>query len=106
MLGGTMQRLAQAPNLAIATLWVDVLKAQGVQASVQRQYLGSVAGELPPDQCLPEVWVHEAAQQTRAQQLLADWRNPPQHRWYCGCGELIEGGFEQCWNCGALMSRG
>ncbi len=98
-----MQRLTHAPNLALATLWTDVLRAQGIDASVQRQYLGSVAGELPPDQCLPEVWVRDAAQHTHALQLLADWRNPPQQRWWCGCGELVEGGFEQCWNCGALM---
>jgi hypothetical protein len=103
MLGTTMQRLARAPNLAIATLWVDVLKTEGIAASVQRQYLGSVAGELPPDQCLPEVWVHEPSQLTRAQQFLRDFQNTPQHRWYCRCGELVEGGFEQCWNCGTLM---
>ncbi len=98
-----MQRLTQAPNLAIATLWVDSLRVEGIAASVQRQYLGSLAGELPPDQCLPEVWVHEAAQQARAQQLLFDIAHTPQRRWQCTCGEPVEGGFEQCWNCGALM---
>ena len=103
MLDATMQRLTQAPNLAIATLWVDALKMEGIAASVHRQYLGSVAGELPPDQCLPEVWVHEDAQLANARQLLLDLQHTPQHRWYCRCGELVEGGFEQCWNCGALM---
>ena len=23
----------------------------------------------------------------------------------CRCGEFVEGGFEQCWQCGALMPR-
>jgi hypothetical protein len=32
-------------------------------------------------------------------------QNIPQRRWGCACGELVEGGFEQCWNCGALMPR-
>lgn len=100
-----MQRLAQAPNLAIATLWADLLRQDGIEASVQRQYLGSAAGELPPDQCLPEVWIHHANQLARAQQWLADLGNTPQHRWYCTCGELVEGGFEQCWRCGAWMPR-
>jgi hypothetical protein len=27
----------------------------------------------------------------------------PQQRWFCTCGELVEGGFQQCWNCSALM---
>ena len=51
-------RLTLAPNLPIATLGADALKAQGVEATVQRQYLVSAAGELPPDQCRPEVWIH------------------------------------------------
>jgi hypothetical protein len=29
----------------------------------------------------------------------------PQRRWLCNCGELVEGGFEQCWSCGAWMPR-
>ena len=100
-----MPRLTQAPNLAIATLWADALAQEGIAASVQRQYLGSVAGELPPDQCLPEVWIQEASQELRARALLHDLQNVPQHRWQCTCGELVEGGFEQCWNCARWMPR-
>jgi hypothetical protein len=55
----TMPRLVQAPNLVMATLWVDWLKAEGIGASVQREFLRSAAGELPPDQCLPEVWIED-----------------------------------------------
>ena len=51
-----MPRLTQAPNAALATLWAEALQGMGIATSVQRQYLGGVAGELPPDQCLPEVW--------------------------------------------------
>ena len=100
-----MLRLTQAPNLAIATLWADALQFEGIASSVQRQYLGGVAGELPPDQCLPEVWIHEAAQAARARTLLYHLQHVPQQRWQCSCGELVEGGFEQCWNCAALMPR-
>ena len=100
-----MPRLTQAPNLAIATLWADALAHEGIASSVQRQYLGSVAGELPPDQCLPEVWIKEPCQEARARVLLNDLQNVPQHRWHCVCGELVEGGFEQCWNCGQWMPR-
>src|SRR5690606_10830084 len=58
--GGPMLRLTQAPNIAIATLWADLLCEAGMAASVQRQYLGAAAGHLPPDQCLPEIWLdHE-----------------------------------------------
>lgn len=98
-----MRRLAQAPNLAIATLWADALRAQGVSASIQREFLAAAAGQLPPDQCLPEVWVDEDEHFERAEQLLAELRQPLQRRWHCVCGELVEGGFEQCWRCGAMM---
>lgn len=98
-----MQRIAQAPNVFIATLWVDALQVEGIEASVQRQYLGSAAGELPPDQCLPEIWVAQTNHVERAQQILHHLQNMPQQRWFCTCGELVEGGFQQCWNCSALM---
>jgi len=99
-----MPRLVQAPNLALATLWADALASDGIATSVQRQYLSGVAGELPPDQCLPEVWVTHPEQETRARTLLAQLQDAPQRRWSCkACGEMVEGGFEQCWACGAWM---
>lgn len=100
-----MQRLTQAPNLAIATLWADALEREGIGTSLQRTFLTGGAGDLPPDQCLPEIWITEPAQHDRARELLHAMQNIPQRRWGCACGELIEGGFEQCWNCGALMPR-
>ena len=94
-----MVRLAQAPNIAIAAFWVNALRQAGINASMQRYFLGAAAGELPPDQCLPEVWLLDDAQETQARELLREFTSAPQHRWTCVCGELVEGGFEQCWNC-------
>jgi hypothetical protein len=95
-----MRRLTTAPNLAIATLWADLLKQGGIDASVQRVYGSSIAGEIPPDQSLPEVWVHEDDQLSRARTLLHELQHLPWRHWRCpGCGELVEGPFEQCWNC-------
>ena len=98
-----MLKLTQAPNLAIATLWADALGVEGIVASVQRQYLGGMMGELPPDQCLPEVWITHNEQEPRARTLLYDLQHVPQQRWLCVCGELVEGGFDQCWQCGVMM---
>lgn len=102
-----MQRLRPAPNLAIATLWADLLREAGIAASVQRQYASGLAGEIPPDQALPEVWVQHDEQLARARQLLDDLEHCVQHHWQCpGCAETIDGPFEQCWNCGAPMPDG
>jgi hypothetical protein len=99
-----MKRLTTAPNLALATLWADLLSHAGVPTTVQRQYASSIAGEVPVDQTLPELWVEDDAQLEAARRLLHELRHPPTRRWRCpGCGELIEGPFEQCWNCGTSM---
>mgnify|MGYP000054694213 CR=1 FL=1 len=99
-----MRRLISAPNLALATLWADMLTHAGIASTVQRAYAGSIAGELPPDQALPEVWVADDDQLEPARLLLAQLRHPPHRHWLCpGCGESIDGPFDQCWNCGAAM---
>jgi hypothetical protein len=98
-----MRRLTRAPNIAIAALWVDALLHAGIQASMQRYFLGAAAGELPPDQCLPEVWITDDSQEKEARELLHALQNVPQRRWVCACGELVEGGFEACWSCGRPM---
>ena len=91
----------QAPNLVLATLWADQLSAAGVAACVQRAYASGIAGEIPPDQSLPEVWVEDDAQWSHAEALLAEWRHAPSRTWACpGCHEIVEGPFELCWNCG------
>ena len=59
-----MKKLIAAPNLAIATLWADVLNDAGCGVTVQRAFAsgiasgiaGGIAGEIPPDQSLPELW--------------------------------------------------
>ena len=98
-----MLRLTQAPNIAIATLWVDALRHAGIEAAMQRYFLGAAAGELPPDQCLPEIWLMDDRQEARARAVLQELMHLPQRRWQCECGELVEGGFEACWNCGRPM---
>ena len=98
-----MLRLTRAPNIAIAAFWVDVLNQAGIGATMQRYYLGGAAGELPPDQCLPEIWLNRDEQEDSARALLHDLQQVPQRRWACACGELVEGGFEQCWQCGRPM---
>ena len=99
-----MKRLTQAPNLALATLWADMLRHAGIEATVQRMYASSIAGELPPDQALPEVWVLDDLRLEEARRLLAELRSPPMRHWVCpGCRERVDGPFEQCWNCGTPM---
>ena len=99
-----MKRLRSAPNAAIAQIWADLLCEAGLPATVERRYLSAVAGELPPDQCLPEIWLRHDEHLANARTLLDELERVPQRQWTCtACGEPIEGGFEQCWACGAGM---
>lgn len=100
-----MKRVTTAPNVALATLWAELLQHQGgIATSVQRAYASGITGEIPPDQALPEVWVLDDAQLEPARRLLAELRQLPSRHWLChGCGETVDGPFEECWNCGAAM---
>ena len=96
-----MRRLCHTPHLALATLWADMLSAGGIATVVQRPFASGIAGEIPPDQAGPELWVLDDAQLAQARTLLAELQHPPSHRWACrGCAEIVDGPFEQCWNCG------
>lgn len=100
-----MKRVLRAPNLALATLWADMLSGVGLQATVQRAWASGIAGEIPPDQSLPEVWVQDDRDCDQAKELLQQWQSLPHTRWVCTqCDELVEGPFEQCWNCGTLRT--
>lgn len=98
-----MKRLIEAPNLALATLWADQLNLAGIEVTVLGAHAAGIAGEIPPDQALPSIWVLHDDQRPAARRVLHELMNPPQRLWHCGaCGETVDGPFEQCWNCGAM----
>lgn len=106
-LTATMRRLRPAPNLAVATLWADLLGAAGIAVTVQREFACGLVGQIPPDQALPEIWVRHDEQHGRAEALLDELERSPQRHWRCpACTEEVEGLFEECWNCGAAMPAG
>lgn len=97
-----MRRLLQAPNLPLAALWAEQLSAAGFDARVLRAYASGIAGEIPPDQALPEVWLLDDSRWDEASAWFARWLRPVERRWACAaCGEIVDGPFETCWNCGA-----
>jgi Putative prokaryotic signal transducing protein len=99
-----VKRVAKANGIVEATLWHDMLAASGIDASIQRFYLQGSIGEVPPHEAALEIWVADDAQAERARELIEGLQRAPQRRWFCTqCKEDIEGGFEQCWKCGALM---
>jgi hypothetical protein len=66
-----------AGNIVEAQALAEVLEEAGVAARVVGDMLGNAAGLLPPTSASPRVWVR-AADETRAQEIVAMWLREPQ----------------------------
>jgi hypothetical protein len=98
-----MKVVYSAPNLVMVAHYRTLLESLGIASRIRNEYLAGAAGELPPVECWPQLCVEDAFEQ-RAQTALREvlQGNPHGHKaWTCaGCGEVIEGQFTECWNCG------
>lgn len=84
----------------------DLLETSGVRCLVKNELLSGAAGELPPIECWPELWVIDDDQYQLARELVKTTLKADDHDprgWQCPhCSELLEGQFAQCWNCGRV----
>jgi len=82
----------------------NVLSSYGIRSVAKKIDLISAAGEIPPTECWPELWVVDDDKAARAKSLLRKTLAPlasVKKPWRCaGCGEEIEGQFTECWSCG------
>jgi len=98
-----VQRVYSSFDLVAAHHARNLLEAEGIRAEVRNERLSSAMGELPPAECQAEVWVLDAGDAARAEQLLREGRRVSGPAWSCaGCDERIEPQFTQCWRCGAM----
>ena len=68
----------------------------------------SIAGELPIDAALPQIWVEDPADVDRARALIDEFLRPtpagPPIK--CPkCGEENPASFDLCWSCGAGLEH-
>jgi len=104
----TMRRVYVSENRLIVGHLKDVLEQHGIPCVLKNPFLQGGAGELPPIECWPEIWVTEDRDYERAREVLdavlaeqetaAPWTCPQ-------CGERLEGQFTECWQCGASRPR-
>lgn len=82
----------------------NVLALYGIQCITRKLDLATAAGQLPPVECWPELWITDDERLAQAQAILKKTLAPVKavkRPWKCtGCGEDIEGQFSECWNCG------
>jgi len=102
-----MKRVHSASNLPVAQLLVDLLAHRGIRARVFNANASSLAGELPIDSSLPQVWVDDDRDADRAREVIEAFvRSPSGPPVKCPkCGEENPSSFELCWSCGAGLER-
>ena len=102
-----MKEIYLAQNPIQANVLVDLLRAEGIEATVQGEHLYAIRGLVPVT--YPTVWVVDEAQYEQARALALEFDRQqregadqePLEPWDCPtCGETIEGQFDQCWHCG------
>ena len=97
-----MKRVFTSHDPMLAGYLRAVLEEQGIGSFVKNEYLLGGAGELPPTECWPEVWVVDDGDEERARALIGEAEPAGQkgEAWRCpGCGEWIEPEFGACWRC-------
>ncbi|MCG5495445.1 DUF2007 domain-containing protein [Ectothiorhodospira variabilis] len=99
-----MKRVYSAADVAAAGFIQGVLESEGIRAYVKHALLCGAAGELPPTECWPEIWVMEDDDEARALEIIdaVTMTVTDSENWTCQrCSEPMEAQFTQCWNCGA-----
>lgn len=95
--------LYSSSNALVVNHLRNLIESAGINCQMKNEFLYSGAGEIPPTETWPELWVEELDfDRARAMldEALSDKSDLPQ--WQCSqCGEWVEGQFELCWNCGA-----
>ena len=102
-----MKRVHAAANLPEAHLLVDLLADRGIRARVLNANAASLAGELPIDAAMPQVWVDDPQDADRARGLIEAFVRAPSGaaRRCLSCGEENPASFDLCWSCGAGLER-
>lgn len=104
-----MKRIATAESLAEIGHLRNVLEQQGIACFIRNEQLSGALGEVPFLECLPELWVLDDGDTSRAEVLLAELRREvtDASSWHCpNCSEVNEAQFAACWNCGRRDSSG
>ena len=86
----------------------NVLEQYDIATRIKNDKLYSVAGELPINECLAEVWVVNKLDYRRAVQIIQKLEQQEQGneaQWRCRqCGEENAANFAICWSCQASIA--
>jgi hypothetical protein len=99
-----MKKIYSAKDLLMVGHMRNVLATFGIECVTRNLDLSTAAGQLPPIECWPELWVLDDDRAVEAMAIVKKTLAPlksVKKSWHCeGCGEELEGQFSECWNCG------
>ena len=101
-----MKRLCRAPSLPDAHILRGLLAQSGIVAHVFNENAQSGVGQLPVGEALPELWLDDERDLTRAHELLREFEAAPCLTGSLRCGGCAEdnpANFQVCWHCGAAL---
>lgn len=101
-----MKKVTSADSLVTVSHYKNLLEAEGIEAFIKNEHLGSILGEMPFQEVWPELWVRKDIDFDRAKQLIDEGilDESPQEPWTCqSCGNENEGQFSACWSCGKQL---
>ncbi|GAM73559.1 hypothetical protein JCM19241_3014 [Vibrio ishigakensis] len=81
----------------------ELLLAEKIPVEVRSVGLFGLQGELPMDDSTqPHVWLLDPAYKEKAEAIIKAYMEADEQAdWTCSeCGEVNEGQFALCWNCG------
>lgn len=101
-----MKRIHVADDPILVGYLKSVIEAAGIACIVRNEMLIGASGELPPNECWPELWVLDERDASAASAILSqalEAPSPDAAAWICDhCGEDSEAQFQVCWSCGSL----
>jgi putative signal transducing protein len=91
-----------AANISLVSMFKDILEQRGIKCWIKNEALSAGIGELPPIETWPQLCV-EKDDYSEAKHIVEEAlaAKDISIMWKCdSCGEVIEGQFTECWNCG------
>jgi len=86
----------------------SLLESHGIETFLRNQY-GSLMGELPFVEVVPQLFILDDNDLDRALKLLKLQlpEDEPAENWLCPeCGVDVDGNFARCWKCGTGRGEG
>lgn len=99
-----MKKLYEYPEFTRVGMLDSILNARGISTEVRNEDLCSVVNS-PFVGIYPELWVVDDGRYEEALEVLEEFGRSLDEaqvaEWRCaGCGELVPGTMDSCWNCG------